>query len=176
MWAPCFQNSVCIGNPACCNIYIYETCPNVITPSFRSVEYEHIPKSLQQNLHGGVSSTNIHLLSTCRGCSRRNVASSPTGYQSARLRIDVGQGRIVLLSEQRVDASICSGKGITSERRLVVSLAQKVKINNGGEERVLKCQRSENNPNKDEEFGVGHCAHSGVIVVCGSFILARKHI
>lgn len=62
------------------------------------------------------------------------------------------------------DLAIDIDDGMAGEGALVVALAQEVSKDDGAEEGVLEGDGAEDDPDEDEDFGVGDDGHGSVIV------------
>lgn len=83
------------------------------------------------------------------------------------LRPDGDENRGVTgLADEAVDASIGECERLTGEGRLIVTLAEEVRIDKRRQERIAECDSSQENTNENQEFGVGNDAHGSIVVGC----------
>ena len=55
----------------------------------------------------------------------------------------------------------------TGKRRMVVPLAQKVRIDQWRQERVLEKEGAKDHAKEDNDFSIGNNAHGTIIIICG---------
>jgi hypothetical protein len=63
-----------------------------------------------------------------------------------------------------IDTAIDEAKGVAGEYRLIVTLAEEVGVEKGGEERVLEGKRAEDDTREDDELSISNHPHGTVVV------------
>ena len=108
------------------------------------------------------------LTRTCRrGCIRLQRSTSPAPHDHlSPIPHHQQHWWITRLFHKRIDTARSISHRLPSERGLVIPLAQKVRIDDGREERVLESDGTKEDTEEDDEFSVCDDFHSLVIVGC----------
>ena len=102
---------------------------------------------------------------SCTVLLRYQRGPHPSSHQGLPLLPNLDQNRwVARLAHKLIQACGSDSKRVAGERRLIISLAQKVRKNKGGKKRVLERNGTKEDADKNNKFDVSNGTHGGVVV------------